>query len=205
MNSGKICGHKTTTLLITSLLAGASLLSAADDSANTVTPSPAVTASQPQSDEILKLKAALAEQQKELQALQQSMKTQQELLEKALAAPQPAASPSGNFASAGQVASTTPMVPVIARPTVGIPAALSAAYPMPKPVAFPLPQGTASSGTTGNPCDAPVPAAGSVVPAYIRLGSVCVVPIGFMDFTQFLARQGRRNRNPGFELRQRSV
>lgn len=178
-------------LLFTSLLAGASLLSAADDSANTVTPSPAATASQ--ADEISQLKATLAEQQKQLQALQQSMKSQQELLEKALAAQPPATSPSGNYASAGQVASTTPMVPVLARPTAGIPTALSAAYPMPKPAAFPLPQGASSSGTTGNPCEAqesPGP-----VPAYIRLGNTCIVPVGFMDFTPFF-----RDKNAGSSM-----
>ena len=191
MNPGKIRGHKTT-LLITALLAGASFLSAADDSANTITPSPAVTASQ--ADEILQLKATLAEQQKQLQSLQQSMKSQQELLEKALAAqPTTGTSPTGNYASAGQVASTTPIVPVLARPTVGIPAALSAAYPMPKPAAFPLPQGASSSGTTGNPCEAqesPGP-----VPAYIRLGNTCIVPIGFMDFTPFF-----RDKNAGSSM-----
>lgn len=182
MNQGKIRG---TTLLLTSLLAAAGILGAADDSSTTVTPSAAVTASPAQSDEILKLKAALAEQQKELQALQQSMKSQQELLDKALAAQPASASSGGNFASAGQVASTTPIVPVIRRPDVGVPAALSAAYSEPKPAAFPLPQGNASSGTTGNPCEAPEPAAGTVVPPYIRMGNVCVVPIGFMDFTGF--------------------
>lgn len=185
MTSGKISGHKTT-LLLSSLLAGAGLLGAAtDDSATTTPPPAAVSASQSQSDEILKLKAALAEQQKELQALQQSMKSQQELLDKAIATQQSNTNTnaSDGFASAGQVASTTPVLPVIKRPGIGVPAALSAAYPEPKPAAYPLPQGNSSSASTGNPCDSPVP--NGPVPAYIRLGSVCVVPIGFMDFTPF--------------------
>ena len=32
----------------------------------------------------------------------------------------------------------------------------------------------------------------SKVPAYIRIGDTCVVPIGFMDMTECLAQQGRR-------------
>jgi hypothetical protein len=165
-------------LLLTSVMAGAGLLSAADGSTNTGNISP--------SDEISQLKATLIEQQKQLQTLQQSMKAQQELLEKALGSQLTGNSASSNFANAGQVASTTPMLPIapaIGRPAPAIPAALSAAYPMPKPVAFPLPQGNASSGTTGNPCEADI--APGPVPAYIRLGNVCVVPIGFMDFTPF--------------------
>jgi len=185
MHSGNKRGHKTT-LLLCSFLAGAGFLGAAtDDSTTTAPQSTAVPAPQSQSDEILKLKAALADQQKQLQALQQSMKTQQELLDKALAVQPPNANSAGGFDTAGQVASTVPIVPAIRRPVPGIPAALTAAYPAPSPAAYPLPQGNSSSAATGNPCDAKTPAAGSTVPAYIRMGSVCVVPVGFMDFTTF--------------------
>ena len=189
MNPSKIFGH-TTTLLLTSLLAGAGLLGAADDSTTSTAPASAtVNAGSSQSDEIARLKAALQEQEKQLQALQQTMKTQQELLEKAIATHDNSNSsaPSGTFNSVGQVASTTPIVPVaplpIARPVPSIPGIAASAAPYPAPAAFPLPQGNSSSSTTGNPCES---SEGSgPVPAYIRLGNVCMVPIGFMDFTPF--------------------
>lgn len=184
---------KKTTVLITSLLAGASLLCAGDDSTTTSAPTTATASSTSQNDEIQRLKTALAEQEKQLQSLQQSMKTQQELLEKAMATQQTntntnataTAAPS-TFHNVGQVASTTPLIPVAplpiekSLPPISLSPAASA-----QPAAYPLPQGNSSSGTTGNPCEAPAPAGGTVVPAYIRLGNICVVPIGFMDFTPF--------------------
>ncbi len=192
MYSGKICGHKTT-VLITLLLAGAGLLCAGDDTTTTPAPTTATASSTSQNDEITRLKAALAEQEKQLQALQQSMKTQQELLEKAIAT-QPANANSsassnstgapGKFQGIGQVASTTPLIPVAPLPIDKSlpPVSLSpAAYP--KPEAFPLAQGNSSSATTGNPCEAD--ASPGPVPAYLRFGNVCIVPIGFMDFTPF--------------------
>jgi hypothetical protein len=146
--------------LLTTLLAGAGLLGAADQS---------------QDDEIAHLKATLVEQQKQLQTLQQTLQNQQALLEKALGA--------GNFNSIGQVASTSPMIPKVVAP-------LPIAYPAPA-IAQPLPQG--STAASGNPCESqesPGP-----IPAYLRLGDVCITPIGFMDLTPVF-----RDKNAGSSM-----
>jgi hypothetical protein len=174
MNPGKICGHRTSLLLI-SMAVGASLLGAADDANTTQNAATAVVAGQSQNDEIAHLKATLAEQQKQLQLLQQTLQNQQALLEKALGSQTTGTgtsgrSPSGNFSGIGQVASTSPIIPV---------APLPVAYPSPA-IAGPLPQASAS-GDSGNPCESPEPS--GPVPAYIRLGGVCITPIGFMDLT----------------------
>jgi hypothetical protein len=165
MNPNKICGQ-TIWLLLTSLVAGASLFGATDDA--TTVPSPAIVtaAGQSQNEEISRLKATLAEQQKQLQTLQQTLQSQQALLEKALGS-KPAST--GTFSGIGQVASTTPLIPV---------APLPVAYPSPA-IAEPRPQ--ASSSSSGNPCESTE--ANGPVPAYIRLGGVCITPIGFMDLT----------------------
>src|SRR5580698_9475619 len=168
MNPGKICGYGST-LLLTSLLAGASLLCAADDAATTAAESNSTTAgvaSQSPNDEIARLKATLAEQQKQLQTLQQTLQSQQALLEKALGSK---TTGTGTFTGIGQVASTTPLVPI---------APLPIAYPSPA-IAEPRPQ--ASSSSSGNPCESTE--ANGPVPAYLRLGGVCITPIGFMDLT----------------------
>ena len=83
MNPSRKFSH-TTTLLLTSLLAGASLLGAADDSSTTSNSATVAVTGQSQNDEIAHLKATLAEQQKQLQLLQQTLQNQQALLEKAL-------------------------------------------------------------------------------------------------------------------------
>jgi len=124
--------------LVTAILAGSSLLGAAD------------------SDEISNLKAALAAQQKQIEMLQQSINR----LTAATAPAQPA--------NLGNVASLTPVIPAPApAPTMAIPA-------IPGPQAAAAPAG-------GNPCEAPLDTASA--PAYLRLGGVCIAPVGFMDLT----------------------
>src|SRR5580658_5783189 len=165
MNPSKTCGHRTT-LLLTTLLAGAGFLCAADDATTTAASPTAVT--QSQDDQIAHLKATLAEQQKQLQLLQQTLQNQQALLERALGANSGASS--GNFNAIGQVASTSPMIPKVVAP-------LPVAYPT--PVAYPAPRPQDSSSNSANPCESqesPGP-----IPAYLRLGGVCITPIGFMD------------------------
>jgi hypothetical protein len=195
MNPSKICGHRSS-LLLASLLVGASLLGAADDASTTTNSATVAVSTQSQNDEIAHLKATLAEQQKQLQLLQQTLQNQQALLEKALTAkPAAAVTPgttpaasSGTFGSVGEVASTSPIIPKI-NPIPLAP--LPIAYPSPA-IAGALPQGASSSGSTGNPCDAPID---GPIPAYIRLGSVCIVPIGFMDLTPFW-----RDKNAGSSM-----
>ena len=103
-------GRRVSVLLIAAL-AGSSFLNAADDATRTVAPA------QSQNDEITALKAALAAQQKQLEALQATMAKQQELLQKAVTAQTP------RPASLGNVASTTPYIPVAPVPAMAIPAA----------------------------------------------------------------------------------
>ncbi len=127
----------------------------------TVAPSPA------NNSDVDALKAQLAQQQKEIDQLKLMLQDQNKLIERATRAPilQPG---QDGFSlpkdkALGDVASTTPIIPSIApaaRP------ALSAGQP-------------ASGG--GNPCEAPLDT--NAVPPYLRLGSVCIIPIGFMDAT----------------------
>ncbi len=160
------------------MLGGVGVLSAADDAAKTAPPdaTPAAQAAPSQEDEISHLKAALAEQQKQLQTLEQMLKNQQALLEQArdkatANAPAPNV-PSANvapgpFNAVGQVASTTPILPVAPLPAV--------AFPRPVPVPQDVKEKKAS-----NPCEA---GNENEVPPYLRLGSVCIAPVGFMDLT----------------------
>lgn len=145
MHSGN-WSNRRTSLLATMLLAGASVLGAADG----------------QTNEIEQLKAQLAAQQKQLQALQAAIEQQQKALDTAerVAAPAPVAP-----ASLGSVASLSPVIPMA-------PAAA---------VALPLPaQAPTAQTTPTNPCEAP---AAQQIPAFIRLGDTCMIPIGFMDLT----------------------
>src|SRR5665213_811873 len=108
MNPCKMSARRAP-FLLASLLAGAGVLGAADDANTTKTAAPSgVTASatQPQNDEIARLKAALAEQQKQLQAMQEVLRNQQQLIEKAVGIPAVSQHP-----SLGEVASLSPMIP----------------------------------------------------------------------------------------------
>jgi hypothetical protein len=166
MNPSKTGGHRTT-FLLASLLVATGVLNAADDASITSNSATAGVTGQSQNDEIARLKASLAEQQKQLQMLQQTLQNQQALLEKALGTQTQDGKTSGTFSGIGQVASTTPMIPVSPIPALAIPSP-----------AMPRPQAAPSS--SGNPCEAPE---GAEVPPYLRLGSVCITPIGFMDLT----------------------
>jgi hypothetical protein len=70
----------------------------------------------------------------------------------------------------GQIASTTPILPPL-------PAATTLAVPLP------VPQAAASAANSaGNPCEADPD---RNIPTFLRLGNICLVPVGFMDFTPF--------------------
>jgi hypothetical protein len=164
MNPSIKCVSRTS-LLIASLLVGTGILSAADDASTVSSSAPAVTIQAPsQNDEIARLKAALAEQQKQLQALQQALQSQQALIEKATGG---SVETKSTFTGIGQVASTTPILPVAPLPVAAA-----------MPIAFPQ---AAPAAASKNPCET-APDANSV-PPYLRLGSVCIVPVGFMDLT----------------------
>ena len=143
---------RRTPLLLASILIGAGVAGAADQTDLT---------------EIEQLKAALAAQQKELQALEATIDQQQLLLQKAIAASTAVVAP----ANLGNVASLTPVVPA--------PAPAPSASTLP---AFPKPQPQAPASSGGNPCEANL---GGEAPPYLRVGNTCITPVGFMDLTAF--------------------
>jgi len=120
----------------------------------------------PDADEVTALKAQIAAQQKQLERLQAALASQQKLLERITVPPNPAASPASApivGARLREVSSLTPTIP-------------------PLPLNPTLPVGTAqgSNPSSGNPC---ADGYEGGVPPYLRLGNVCIQPVGFMDFT----------------------
>lgn len=116
--------------------------------------------------DVAKLKAMLAEQQKEIDALKAAMEDQKKLIErssKALLQPGQDTFALPKDKALGDVASTTPIIPPVA------------------PVAAPVVNRGQAPAAGGNPCEAPLDT--NSVPPYLRLGSVCIVPVGFMDAT----------------------
>ena len=137
------------------------------------------------STEVEALKTQLAEQQKQIDMLKLALEDQKKLLEHiSTATPAAGAPAAGSSSSAqdqnftlpsktlGQVASATPVIPPASPAPVPVPRSVLAAAQQP-------------AASSANPCEAPLDTAN--VPPYLRLGSVCVVPIGFMDAT-FVAR-----------------
>src|SRR5437764_1327423 len=100
-----------------------------------------------QENEIDRLKTVLAEQQKQLQTMQQTLDKQQALLEKALGS-------SSAFNGIGQVASTTPVIPVTPLPAVAVP----------QRSAVPAPAAEQSSSS----------------PLQLKIGDAWITPVGFM-------------------------
>jgi hypothetical protein len=156
-------------VLLASLVAGASLLSAAEDVTTPAAAAASTTTSTTETpssiDEIAQLRALLAAQQKQLEALQHAVQEQQKLLEKTADSTNALQTLRPNL---GSVASITPVLPVPAAAMPAIPA-----YPAPSPQAAPMAAG-------GNPCEAPE---ATEVPPYLRIGNTCLIPIGFMDLT----------------------
>jgi hypothetical protein len=121
---------------------------------------------QSQNEEIARLQAAVAAQQTQLALLQHTLEQQQKLLQSALDSS--AAQQTQHPNSLGNVASLAPVVPVAAAAPFAMPAMAAARA-----------QAPVASG--GNPCEAGPDS--NAVPPYLRLGNVCIVPVGFMDLT----------------------
>ncbi len=119
-----------------------------------------------QTQDIASLRAMIAAQQKQLDAMKQALESQQQALDKAVAAT--ASTVRTAPPNRGEVASIAPIFPAAAPATL-------AALP-----AMPAPQAAAAPAASGNPCEAPMD---TKVPAYIRIGDTCVIPVGFMDLT----------------------
>ena len=142
-------------------------LSAAENPAANGSGDAAAAATAPasaQDSEIEQLKKMLLDQQRQIDALRQTIADQQkksgDTPAPVRASTLPVTAPETPHPSLGQVASAAPMIP-----------------PKPEPAFVPQNQNTSSSA---NPCDA---TGDNAVPPYLRLGSVCIVPIGFMDLT----------------------
>ena len=132
-------------------------------SASLLAQSPSAAAQPPSSEaDVAALKARLADQQKQIDQLKLALQDQMTLIQRVTnTAPAPENRLPANKAPLGQVASTTPFIP---------PAAAVAPAVAPS---------QAPAGAPKNPCDGPPDT--NAVPPYLRIGSVCVVPIGFMD------------------------
>ena len=174
-----IPGRLTSTLAVLLLVGGALLTGAEDPKAtNGSSTSSAVVPAAPQSqdDGIARLTAAIAAQQstiqaqqKQIESLQRGLEQQQQLLQKMMAA-MPARQGNGDSAV---VASLAPIVPARASVRAALPT-----IELPQD-ARPARQKTDAGGNQ-NPCEA---SEGNAVPPYLRLGSTCIVPVGFMDLT----------------------
>jgi hypothetical protein len=132
----------------------------------TTAPSPA-NSQDPNSPNMEALKAQLAEQQKQIDQLKLALADQMKLIEKATkAAPlQPGQDTLAlpREKALGDVASNTPIIPSIA------------------PAAKPALNAAQPASSSANPCDGPPDT--NAVPPYLRFGSVCITPIGFVDAT----------------------
>lgn len=154
---------------------------AADPASGASASASTTTTTNGSASEVEQLKRMLIEQQRQIDELKRLVMQQQNAPQQAgagvvpsgpfsapatpssAATPTNAAAAPAGFPSVGQVASTTAVVP--------------------RSTALPVPQKDQTPATTnpGNPCDAPPD--GNAVPTYLRLGSVCIQPIGFMDLT----------------------
>src|ERR1700688_2748802 len=142
---------------------------------------PMTAQSPPDASDITVLKAQLAEQQKQIDQLKLALEEQKKLIERSMKAT--ASEDKREFAlprdkALGEVASTTPYIPPAPAPA-----------PLATPVIEPSQKTTVAPA---NPCEA-VP--DGPTPAFIRVGSTCLVPIGFMDLTAFW-----RDKNAGSSM-----
>jgi len=165
--------QNSTRALIAALLVGAMPMWAAEPAGAAGEPaaSPATTTAASNVSELDQLKQMLLDQQRQINELRRQLGQSVAVTPTSIAPAAPSAAipaaneaPASAFPSVGQVASTTAIVPRAA----SLPA--------------PLPQASNStSSNSTNPCDADPDT--KVTPAFLRLGSICIVPIGFMDLT----------------------
>ncbi len=110
----------------------------------------------------------ILDQQRQIDELKRTMAGQKSS-EAAVVAKPDISVPPTTSRGIGQVASTTPILPPLpAVTTLGTP--------------LPVPQAAAPTAAAQNPCEADPD---KTIPTYLRLGNVCIIPVGFMDFTPF--------------------
>jgi hypothetical protein len=129
--------------------------------------------------EIEQLRRMITEQQRQIDQLKRTVTDQKS------PDPTPAAKPDifvppTSSRGVGQVASTVPILPPLpAVTTLGTP--------------LPVPQAAATAANSaGNPCEADPD---KTIPTFLRLGNICLIPVGFMDFTPFW-----RDKNAGSSM-----
>ncbi|HUA20863.1 MAG TPA: hypothetical protein VMB25_19075 [Bryobacteraceae bacterium] len=145
--------------------------------------------SQPSQSDVAALKAQLAEQQKQIDQLKATLDEERKLIERTVSASTPApATPARATLAPGTPAADNQAQQEFALPrnkALGDVASASPILPpAPAPVAPVVPYSAiqaAPPGAPSNPCEAGPDQ--NAVPPYIRIGSVCAVPIGFMDAT----------------------
>ncbi len=150
--------------LCSAILFGASLYGQISEPAGESTSSAAQSTN---NNDVAALKALLVEQQKQIDALRSAMEEQKKLIQRATTST-PSQPGQDTFAlprskALGDVASTTPIIPSIAPANNAV---LSGGQP---------------AAASTNPCDGPQDT--NSVPPYLRLGSVCITPVGFVDAT----------------------
>jgi hypothetical protein len=137
------------------------------------------------------LKQLLADQQRQINELREALAQQKKTPDANVAAsasqpgeaaPPAKPEPASIFPNFGQVASTTGVLPR---------AAAIAAIPA-IPAIPARPQAAAPPAAPRNPCEADPD---KTIPTYLRIGNVCVIPVGFMDFTPFW-----RDKNAGSSM-----
>jgi hypothetical protein len=110
-------------------------------------------------DDIALLKAQIAAQQKQLESLQMAIAAQQKALDSTASKTRPTPP-----ARLGEVTSLTPIIPQA-----------------PANPALPVVGAQKTDSSSGNPCEQGTD--GNSVPPYLRMGNVCITPVGFMDLT----------------------
>jgi hypothetical protein len=130
--------------------------------------------------EVDQLRRMILEQQRQIDELKRTMADQKSQYS-AVAVKPAAAVASAPSRGIGQIASATPILPPL-------PAVTALGSPLP------VPQAAApnAAGSSQNPCEADPE---RTIPTFLRLGSVCIVPVGFMDFTPFW-----RDKNAGSSM-----
>ena len=152
-----------TVILCSAILLGTSLL------ANAALGQVSAPAAQSTDNDVAALKAQLAEQQKQIDALKSAMEEQKKLIERPPAPPRP------------RSRARTALRCRAIRRSVRWPAPRRSFHPL-RPIAAPRPQWGAELPAE----PPPIPATDlrtNAVPPYLRFGSTCLVPIGFMDAT----------------------
>jgi len=176
-------------ILIAALLIGA-MPGWAAEPAGAASDQGAATAAAPAASnisEIEQLKQMLLDQQRQINELRRQLSERQKETDQpasAQATPVNAAAPASTVptpASASVAGSPAAEAPASVFPSAGQVASTRAMIPRAAVLPDPLPQAApAKPAAASNPCEA---APEGQSPAFIRLGSTCLIPIGFMDLT----------------------